>query len=438
MVAQIPNVISYAIIAMVIGVCVSQARRPIHLYGLFMLLIPLDTQVKLQVGGPSISAADIVLLVLLAMFLIGMIDKNNIANRFKSTYRVMLILSIYISFALVVSILLFVPTVQGIGVFFSRTMAVFLVLLSPLVIKSVSDIRIVFKYWCVGALISSIVGITQSLGVLPIVIGEVNNYGRTFLGFTFPFKRSVGLFTIHSYYGSYVFPVLCYVIFELINSRKTFQKSNFFFLTVLTVVLVGVLFTQSRSTWLALLVGLFAYLVFYCIAVRRYSYKNVFAILASVAGIIFLAPRIFTFNTIDSFVGMRRQSVDGRMEQWEIAWNAFITNPFFGIGPKQYKLLDGDHVLHNMYLLVLVEQGLLGGIAMLIFIFYPFFKIFSQALNSSSGGFRVLSAAIAASLVSIYCEVSFAGGLPYLSVWAALGMAIAIANLSIRDGSRNY
>lgn len=50
----------------------------------------------------------------------------------------------------------------------------------------------------------------------------------------------------------------------------------------------------------------------------------------------------------------------GRTELWGVVWNAFLTNPIFGIGWGAATSLNGGVATHNTLLSMLSEQGVLG------------------------------------------------------------------------------
>lgn len=50
----------------------------------------------------------------------------------------------------------------------------------------------------------------------------------------------------------------------------------------------------------------------------------------------------------------------GRTELWGVVWNAFLTNPIFGIGWGAATSLNGGMATHNTLLSMLSEQGVLG------------------------------------------------------------------------------
>src|SRR5699024_10705968 len=84
----------------------------------------------------------------------------------------------------------------------------------------------------------------------------------------------------------------------------------------------------------------------------------------------------------------------GRTVLYGGAWELFKDNPIWGIGWEQFAVVtsgwffERDLSVHNVYLQLLAEMGLVGFIVImtpLIYVFYKTFKILKVLIESSSG-----------------------------------------------------
>jgi len=426
-----------SIVALVVtlAACFYLRRKKAALFGLLLMLIPFDTVLKFSFGGPSISAPDLVIFYIAGLMLFNVPTRRPGVS--SERFILLRLIGVYSLAILFVSILVHTPTAQGFSALLSRSLGVFVVLVTPTMLRSPKDLLVVMRFWSVGVLASCTVGVLQSVDLMPMVFGEVNRIGRSLLGFQLPFKRSVGIFSIYSYFGTYVLPFLA-IALAMLSSRLSTSRLDFRLLaTTIGLILLSVLITQSRSTWLALVLSMLVLHTALSLASdSKLRLVNFSVILLGLGLALILAPGMLDVELlVEGFVNMRKLSVDGRMEQWALAYDLFKDNVLLGIGPKQYKVIDGDNVLHNMYLLILLEHGLLGGISMIAFVLLPAVYLW-RTLGSMRHPVevRVYSAAVFAGLVGIYCEVSFAGGLAYISLWTTLGIGLALSNMLPRTG----
>lgn len=92
----------------------------------------------------------------------------------------------------------------------------------------------------------------------------------------------------------------------------------------------------------------------------------------------FLARVVETINDLVSGDDV----TSGRLVLYEAAWDIFKENPLFGIGWGQFivvtsgQLLSRDLIVHNVYLQLLAETGLVGFFAVITPIMYCYYKTF--------------------------------------------------------------
>lgn len=130
--------------------------------------------------------------------------------------------------------------------------------------------------------------------------------------------------------------------------------------------------TFSRSAWLGLLAAFALLLV--AMGVRRRRPTKIF-ILTSVIGVLSVLATVCSFQDqvlarFTPSLPLETISIQERASQYEQFGEVFLHQPFFGVGPNAYTFtlaeLDPGHEvwayqpIHNVFLLVLAELGLIG------------------------------------------------------------------------------
>lgn len=70
-------------------------------------------------------------------------------------------------------------------------------------------------------------------------------------------------------------------------------------------------------------------------------------------------------------------SADSRISMWKVGWEVYLQHPFLGIGYWATRFVVFKTTIHNQYLTILVETGILG-FSLFIWLFY---RIFQSAIN---------------------------------------------------------
>jgi O-antigen ligase len=130
---------------------------------------------------------------------------------------------------------------------------------------------------------------------------------------------------------------------------------------------LGILFTFSRSAWLAVCWG---FLLLGCFRLRV-ALRFVSAALVAVPGILLIMGRKFlpTFEEMAS----RPQQVQGRFDLIRDAFAAFRQHPLFGGGIGSFRLSEGE-VSHNSAMWFLADFGVIGFVVFVGFIVWFFSK----------------------------------------------------------------
>ena len=123
---------------------------------------------------------------------------------------------------------------------------------------------------------------------------------------------------------------------------------------------MGIICTESRQAFLAILL----YGVYIFMTSKRKIYFSVVLLLTFSLGIGFVPDSYWDrMKTIQNYE--EDASATGRFEIWTQAVELWKENPFFGIGPGNFKKISPEYlgrerVTHNTYIQILSEQGLFG------------------------------------------------------------------------------
>ena len=162
-------------------------------------------------------------------------------------------------------------------------------------------------------------------------------------------------------------------MFLLIGLFSIYRRRAVRIWLVLAFVLMGVGFfaTQSRGGLIALAVATTAALI---VAPRQRGRILGLVVLVAVAGVVLVASKPGALTRITDVGG----GTSGRSDLWRVAWHVFRAHPLVGIGTGNFEvveahyvlmpgsisriqyLTDVPHLVHNTYLQLLAETGLVG------------------------------------------------------------------------------
>ena len=251
-----------------------------------------------------------------------------------------------------------------------------LIIIVPLVFNERKKIDQIFYFFITAILIHSF-----------LVIGESLYTG----------KRAFGLLGVF-YVDLAGLGVLYSIIYFLYNNGL---KRNMFGFSA-TIILLGLILSQTRNAWLSTVVALLFLFTFLFVKAEKYR-MNRKVIITIIMGFILISGSVFLVapKDLNVDVGKRLEaktqkikvtenpasvgdnSFFSRMLIWHTAINAFIKEPILGIGLYSFKHTSGKYYTipkpffkeyvehrtpHVAYLEVLVESGIVGFIGFIIFL----------------------------------------------------------------------
>jgi len=217
--------------------------------------------------------------------------------------------------------------------------------------------QIIFNAGIMGSIIMAGISLLQRLEIgftSPILVGRV-------------LPRATGTLESPLFLSSYLLFFIFLSLTLFVENLK--KRIALLYATALVFQILALFATDTRSGQLALIVGTIWFIVLLPIRHKVVTRAKIavagsmlggvvlFAILASQDALMSvverlpLVPRLLFYATdITSFVN----SLDQRLDVWNIAWQGFLSRPFFGYGPEQFTyVMDG---LFPAYLNIYFQQ----------------------------------------------------------------------------------
>lgn len=164
-----------------------------------------------------------------------------------------------------------------------------------------------------------------------------------------------------------------------------------FGILIISVLFFGLLVTGKRSVFMWTLIALpFSMYVAWASKLRISKLIAVtvalliclvlFSIALDYFDSVRVLPRLDSL-VLDIFTGEVTGSIGVRIEIYQRAWAYFLENPVFGVGWKQFEELvagtySSEYDVHNLYLQLLAELGIVGAAFVLTPLFYTYIKTF--------------------------------------------------------------
>lgn len=198
--------------------------------------------------------------------------------------------------------------------------------------------------------------------------------------------RLIGLINDPNIFCFYAILPLFYLVFK---KQKTPIDYIMLGVTILCVVL-----TYSRGGWLAILFSFFVFLLLKLITVAlslKIKTKSLMAVLSGIPIVAFIFYHLSSISFFKRIIEQRLSTAgsgSGRFEIWLNALEIWQNNPLFGIGWYNFlyyndMLFQRHNYVHNTFLEVLVETGVVGFFLYMLMHFFIFYKLIKLVKNNS-------------------------------------------------------
>ncbi len=159
--------------------------------------------------------------------------------------------------------------------------------------------------------------------------------------------------------------VLCLVVAVLMGLRATLPKRwwvQSLFFGAIALVLLCIVYTRSRGAFASVGIILLSGSIFSGRPIR-----NVLLLVILAAGAYLAIPSQY-FERLSTVGNLSLdESMTGRFENWDLAWQTALENPIFGVGPENHMAYNRAlrpyvelRVAHSVYFQVMGEFGFVG------------------------------------------------------------------------------
>lgn len=225
-----------------------------------------------------------------------------------------------------------------------------------------------------------------------------------------------------------------FIVLSLKYWFNSFRISRF--LNVLAVFLIFINFlTFGRTAWITIFLQIFIYLAIEFLLIKKRKIILKEFILVSFLALILIAP---FFVKMLSLQEANVSSTENRLLLTQISWSSFWERPLVGHGSGSFVSLVEDNIRfvakygdpldsHGFGQKVLAENGILGTIAFLLFLFFIFRKIY-LGLISNQKDYKLLLPLFVASFGGFFYQLfntSYYKG----RVWLPIAIALIAVEL---------
>ena len=245
-------------------------------------------------------------------------------------------------------------------------------------VKDRRNIKLVVGALVLGLIIQCLIAFAQKLtggGLNLLVLGErevmvYHAIGRSILGRV---GGTLGHPNTFAHYLEFLIPVILALVFS-----KTGKRFRMFFFIVFLMGLAAMVLTFSRGGWLSISLAI-AYMLY--VLIRKRKVKNLVPMIVAIVMVatmmmIFALPVISHRLTQDDY-----GTAFSRITLMEVAFEIIRTHPLIGVGLNNYVDVMRDYdtteekvtfvypaPVHNIYLLLASEVGILGLLAFIWFV----------------------------------------------------------------------
>lgn len=256
-------------------------------------------------------------------------------------------------------------------------------------IRNPGDLRAAFLSVLAGFLFQSFLAVYQ---------WRIGTMGLWFLGeriYRSEPWRSYGTFFVPSFLANYLIIILPLAMRLGVFYRHPKFRDRALYFGAFLIGTMALYTTYGRSAWLGFVISsglLFGFSLLKSGLRPRLKWPLMVLLVFSMAFMIKYMPAIER-----QFGTERKGAVDIRFIQFQVAWNLIKDRPILGAGPGNYELVAPNYIfyvpnfpqwllwemVHNTYLLLTAENGVMVGLLFIIFLL-QFFRIGIALLKSKS------------------------------------------------------
>lgn len=294
-----------------------------------------------------------------------------------------------------------------------------------------------------SVMMEGMIGVIQyvtksNIGSFADHFGETQDMIR-FVGTFDNIFRVKGTFNYDTAFGTFIglyLPLIISLIYD-----KSYHKYKIPLVVVFFFGLLALIFTFTRGAWLGTIIGSFVAL--YYIGIKGYITINKFVIYSAIIlASIGVLSTFFSTIIIDRLFGDNStDSLESRAYLIRAAIQIIRNYPWFGVGLHNfgiacYGFFPGHSYfiksVHNIFLLMASETGILGSIIFSIWLFYILKIARNNIISDNNKSYTIISiglmGGIIASIVQNIQDWSILNGSCGFCFWATAGVINAIAS----------
>ncbi|MCX6810346.1 MAG: O-antigen ligase family protein [Candidatus Berkelbacteria bacterium] len=386
---------------------------------LFFLFLPFERLLTFEIFGLTAKISFLILmLIVLVYFVLRLGPTLATEDKILLAFSALSYLSVFWSIDQLRSLI--------IATIFSATFLGFIALRRFLTPQNIEIAKTILIFW----------GFALCFFALWQYFGDLHNLPLTFLRerytkIVFGFPRPQATFLEPLYFANFLFMPIFFSLERFIKSEKInwFLSLNIFLLLMVEVL------TLSRGAYFSLAFAIIILVIFVGLKFKKYLKQLLIALGIGVLGIIgavFIIYSSASHRDFQIFVqhagatDVAGESTVARLSYSSIAWSNFKKQPW-GIGTGAFgalpefsdKLLAGNYqTVGNLYLEILVEEGIIG---LLLFLFFLFInlKYFWQNIKVK----KIESLILMVVFVAIFIQAVSFSALYIIPIWAFLALA---------------
>ena len=271
--------------------------------------------------------------------------------------------------------------------------------------------RVIMLGWTWGAALTTLLALLAFFRILPLYELLV------------PGGRMHGFFKDANVLGAYLVAPAVWSTAQLLSLER---GQRLWWSVALVICSAGILLTFSRGAWISLALAMFAFFVLRLIGYGS-TRSRVMTLLMVPVALVLLAIALDRLANVDAIqemltrrFGVQDYDVDRFATQRE-ALEVAAREPI-GIGPGQSEVTF-TRAAHNAYVRGFVENGYVGGLALIALMFSGLVNALWVALSSRDPRRQMAMAVVASSLAAVCVESVVIDTVHWRHMWVLMGMA---------------
>lgn len=311
--------------------------------------------------------------------------------------------------------------------FFAITIYLIIYGLTVFIYSSRKNYLVIIRAYIIGSTISALLGMVGYLGFF-------QNY------LMYDSLRARALFKDPNVFGPFLVPSVILLISD-IKSRKIVPGHVFFTIILICINTIGTILSFSRGAWAILAFGIAVYFILNIKKVDLIKLGLYCTAVLAVVGILWFGV---LGSDIKTFIleRVRLQEYDSERFFVQKVGEILINDNPLGYGPGQYettvaKVIGQDLSAHSMYIRVLMENGVIGFAALIMFFAYIIVRLYICHKREKKE--TLLKCSVLISIISgILINGFVVDTLHWRHLWLFIGLSMAvISESSGSEGDNN-